>query len=188
MSCLPAERARPARNERQVVSDPGQLTRNRATSRALAVGTRIEHERGMNLSHRLALLFFAGAGFLTTAACRSSFAFGAETPRMLSPSVDIEVEDKAPSSTAHTARFNVALSNGYAELDAIDGEARYALSVHTLSTTEPKLGLRVKRNDHTPGSEIGVSVAIPQQPGGRIVVARIDRADGHVTTVIAQAH
>jgi hypothetical protein len=141
----------------------------------------------MTLVHRLPVLFFACAGFSAAPACHSASA--AETPRMLSPSVDVEVEDKVPGSAAHTAHFNMSLSNGKADLNAADGEARYGLSVHTFSMTEGKLGLRlaVKRRDRSPATELDVSAAIPEQPSGRIVVARIDRADGYTTTVIAQA-
>lgn len=107
---------------------------------------------------------------------------------MVGPSVEIEVEDRAPGGAAgHTARFNVSLSNGHADINAADGEARYALSAQSFTTNEAKLGLKVKRTERTPSADIEVSAAIPQQPGGRILVARIDRADGHVTTIVAQA-
>jgi hypothetical protein len=110
---------------------------------------------------------------------------------MLGPSVEIEVEDRGPGGgSPHTARFNVSLSNGHADINAADGEARYAVSAQTFlaaPTNDPKLGLKVKRSERDPSADIEVSAAIPQQAGGRIVVARIDRADGHVTTIVAQA-
>lgn len=107
---------------------------------------------------------------------------------MVGPSVEIEVEDRAPGGGApHSARFNVSLANGNADINAADGDARYALSAHTISASEPKLGLRVKRTERSASADIEISAAIPQQPGGRIVVARIDRADGHITTIVAQA-
>lgn len=141
----------------------------------------------MNIAHRLPLLFVACAGFFAAPACHSSV-FAAETPRALSPSVDIEVEDRSPAaSSIHTAKFNVSLSNGHGDINVADGDARYALSAQTITTSEPKLGLKVKRSDRVPNADLEVSAAIPQQPGGRILVARIDRADGHVTTIVAQA-
>lgn len=107
---------------------------------------------------------------------------------MTGPSVEIEVEDRAPGGGApHSARFVMSLANGNADINATDGDAKYALSAHVISTSEPKLGLKVKRTDSSPAYGIEVSAAIPQQPGGRLVVARIDRADGHVTTILAQA-
>lgn len=107
---------------------------------------------------------------------------------MVGPSVAIEVEDRAPGGgAAHVARFDVSLSNGNADITAADGDARYALSAHSFTTNEAKLGLKVKRTERSPSADIEISAAIPQQPGGRILVARIDRADGHVTTIIAQA-
>ena len=91
---------------------------------------------------------------------------------MLGPSVEIEIEDRPPEGgTAHSARFSVLLSNGNGDINATDGDARYALSVHTITTSEPKLGLKVKRIESSPSLGIEVSAAIPQQPGGRILVA-----------------
>jgi hypothetical protein len=143
----------------------------------------------MNISHRLPLAFIACSGFLAAPACHSAHA--AEPAKMVGPSVEIEVEDRAPGGAApHTARFNVSLSNGNADITAADGDARYALSAHAFTappTNDPKLGLKVKRTERAPAADIEVSAAIPQQPGGRIVVARVDRADGHVTTIVAQA-
>jgi hypothetical protein len=147
----------------------------------------IEQGAAMNISHRLPLALVATAGFLAAPACHSAHA--AETPKMIGPSVEIEVEDRAPAGgAAHTARFNVSLSNGNADINAADGEARYALSAHSFTTNEAKLGLKVKRTERSPSADIEVSAAIPQQTAGRILVARIDRADGHVTTIVAQAH
>ena len=145
----------------------------------------------MNLSHRLhrlPLLLVACAGFIAAPACQTS-AHAAETPKIVGPSVEIEIEDRPPGGgTVHSARFSVLLSNGNGDINATDGDARYAVSVHTITTSEPKLGLKVKRVESSPSLGIEVSAAIPQQPGGRILVARMDRADGHVTTIVAQAH
>jgi hypothetical protein len=141
----------------------------------------------MNIAHRLPLLLIASVGALAAPACHSARA--AETAKMVGPSVEIEVEDRAPGGAApHSARFNVSLSNGHADINAADGDARYAVSAQAFTTTEPKLGLKVKRTERSPSADIEVSAAIAQQPSGRVVVARIDRADGHVTTIVAQAH
>jgi hypothetical protein len=140
----------------------------------------------MNIAHRLPLAVIASAGFFGAPACHSAHA--AETPKMVGPSVEIEIEDRSPGGgPAHSARFNMLLANGNADINATDGDAKYALSVHTITTSDPKLGLKVKRVESSPSLGIEVSAAIPQQAGGRIVVARIDRADGHVTTIVAQA-
>jgi hypothetical protein len=142
----------------------------------------------MTIAHRLPLLTIACAGFFAAPACHSS-AHAADTPKMIGPSVEIEIEDRPPGgAAAHSARFNVLLTNGNADINATDGDARYALSAHTITTSDPKLGLKVKRVESAPSLGLEVSAAIPQQPGGRILVARIDRADGHVTTIVAQAH
>lgn len=143
----------------------------------------------MHMPPRLPLLAVACAGFFAAPACQSTSARAAETPKLVGPSVDIEIEDRPSGGGApHSARFHVLLTNGNADINATDGDARYALSAHTITTSEPKLGLKVKRIESAPSLGIEVSAAIPQQPGARIVVARIDRADGHVTTILAQAH
>lgn len=136
--------------------------------------------------HALPFLLLGAVAFSGFAACHHS-AFAAETPRTLSPSVDIEVEDRAPGAAGHVARFNVSLSNGNADVTAADGDAKYAVGVHTITGAEPKLALRVKRSDRTPSADIEVSAAIPQQPGGQIVLARVDRSDGRTTTIVARA-
>ena len=140
----------------------------------------------MNIAHRLPLSLASCFAVFVAPACHSAFA--AETPKTLSPSIDIEVEDKSPGNAPHIARFNVSLLNGNGDIHASDGDSRYALSAHTITATEPKLALDVKRSDRSPSTEIAVSAAIPAAAGERIVVARIDRADGHTTTVLARAH
>lgn len=144
----------------------------------------------MNNLHRLPLLVIACAGVFGVPACQSSLAFAADTPRPQTPSIDIEIEDRSPSAgSTHTAKFNVALTNGMGDINTADGDTRYHLNAHTISASDPKLAVNVKRADSRPGAppELEVSAAIPQQPSGRILVARIDRADGHVTTIVAQA-
>jgi hypothetical protein len=140
------------------------------------------------MNNRLPLFIVACAGVFCAPACHSSFAFAADPPRALSPSIDIEVEDRAPApGTTHTAKFNVSLSNGHGDINVSDGDARYALSANTMSTTEPKLSLKIKRSDRSSEGDLEVAAAIPQQPNGRILLARIDRADGHITSIVAQA-
>jgi hypothetical protein len=163
---------------------------NTTRSRERERGTAIERGARMNIAHRLPLAVIASAGFFGAPACHSAHA--AETAKMPTPSIDIEVEDRAPGGGApHTARFNVSLSNGHADITAADGDAHYALSAQAFTSppanNEPKVGLKVKRTERAASADIEVSAAIPQQPGGRILVARIDRADGHVTTIVAQS-
>lgn len=157
-----------------------------AGSRERTRGTFVEHGAAMNVFHRLSFALVASAGGLAVPACQHARA--AEAPKMIGPSVQIEVEDRAPGGGhAHSARFDVSLSNGFADIDASDGDAHYAISANVVSSSEPKVGLKVKRTERSPSADIAISAAIPQQPGARIVVARIDRADGHVTTILAQA-
>jgi hypothetical protein len=140
----------------------------------------------MTIVPRLPILLASCAAFFVPA-CHSAFA--AETPKTLSPSIDIEVEDKGPAGAPHTARFNVSLVNGSGDLNASDGDAQYGISAHSISGSEPRLAaVKLKRTDRSPSAEIYVAAAIPAAPGERIVVARIDRGDGRTTTVLARAH
>jgi hypothetical protein len=70
---------------------------------------------------------------------------------------------------------------------AADGNAKYALAVLTIADAEPKLAVKVKRSHRAPNADIEVSAAIPKEPGGQIVLARVDRADGSTTTIVARA-
>lgn len=135
----------------------------------------------MPISHRfLPLVFTMGA----VVACHSAHA--AETPRVSSPSVDVEVEDRSPGAQPHLARFNVSLANGRGEITATDGDAKYALEAFIMRDAEPRMALKVKRTDRAVSSDFEVSGAIPPQAGARVVVAQINRADGRTTTIIAQ--
>lgn len=135
----------------------------------------------MTFIHRLVPLVAFG-GF---AACHAAHA--AELPRMPSPSVDIEVEDRAAGGLAHVARFRVSVANGHGEITAYDGDAKYAIAARTISAPEPQVTLEIKRSDRSVAAEIDIHGAIPQKAGSRVLLARVDRADGRSTTVLAQA-
>lgn len=131
---------------------------------------------------RPVFVFAALAGFV---ACHSAHA--AEPVHAASPAVEIEVEDRAPGGPAHVARFGVSVTSGSGELLAHDGDAKYAVEARAVDDADPKLALRIHRHDRGVSAEIDVQAAIPKKPGGRVVLARIDRADGRTTTVTAQA-
>lgn len=140
----------------------------------------------MPFIHRIGFVTLIAAGITSCHAL--SPALAADSPKMLTPSVDIEVEDRAaPGATAHLARFNVSLLDGHGEVNAYDGDAKYAVSCQSITIADPKLQLNVKRHDRLINAEFEIHGAIPQTPGARVVLGQIDRADGRSTTVIARA-
>jgi len=142
----------------------------------------------MPFIHRIGFVTLVAAG--VTSCHALSPALAADSPKLLTPSVDIEVEDKGPSGPSHLARFNVSLLDGHGEITAYDGDGKYAFACQSLTTAEPKVQLNLKRqvfHDRTVTSEFDIHGAIPQAPGVKVILAQIDRADGRSTTIIARA-
>ncbi len=116
------------------------------------------------------------------------YAHAADPPKPMSPSLDVEVEDRAADKSMHTARFSLGIVNGRADLRSSDGDTRYALETHTNGSDGATYALSLKRSDpHGAAGDIDLGSAIPQR-GPRVLVARIERADGRVTSVTAQVH
>jgi hypothetical protein len=136
------------------------------------------------VSYKLALLVLACGALGPFAACHAAHA--ADPPRALTPTVDIEVEDRAPDKSSHVARFSLSLIDGRAQVNTRDSTAKYELGVHTINSPERSYSLVLKRAGGI--GEIDLSSAIPQNAGPRVILARIDRADGHLTSVVAQVH
>jgi hypothetical protein len=134
------------------------------------------------VSQKLALLMLACGALGPFAACHAALA--ADPPRPLTPTVDIEVEDRAPDKSSHVARFSLSLVDGRAQIQTRDANAKYDLGVHTVSPAEKTYSLVLKRAGGI--GEIDLSSAIPQNAGPRVIIAKIDRADGHLTSVVAQ--
>lgn len=135
-------------------------------------------------TQRLALVILAGAALGPFAACHNAHAEG-PAPRAMTPSIDLEIEDRAPDKSTHTARFTLSMIDGRAQLKAHDGDAHYAVDLHTPGpATQPNFSLSLKRGGGS--GDIDLSSAIPQHGGGRMVIAKIDRADGRFTSVTAQ--
>lgn len=137
------------------------------------------------VSQKLALVILSCAALGPFAACHVAHA--ADPPRAMTPSIDLEIEDRAPDKSNHTARFTLSMIDGRAQIKAHDGDTHYAVDIHTPGpATQPNFFLSLKRGGG--GGEIELSSAIPQHGGGRMVIARIDRADGRFTSVTAQVH
>jgi len=135
------------------------------------------------VSQKPALFVLACAALGPFAACHVAHAEG--PTRATTPSIDLEIEDRAPDKSIHTARFTLSMIDGRAQLKAHDGDAHYAVDLHTPGpATQPNFSLSLKRGGGS--GDIDLSSAIPQHGGGRMVIAKIDRADGRFTSVIAQ--
>lgn len=61
-------------------------------------------------------------------------------------------------------------------------------SAHAAPSVTPHFSLNIRRSDTAVAGDIDLSSAIPLTAGPRVVVAKIDRADGRLTSVIAQVH
>ncbi len=124
---------------------------------------------------------------LAPSACHTARA--ADPPRALTPTIDVTVEDAAPNSPSHAARFALSVVDGHAQLKAHDGDADYALAAHTARpepNVAPHFSLHVKRSGNARGADLDLASAIPLTPGARVVIARVERADGRRTSILAQ--
>jgi hypothetical protein len=118
------------------------------------------------------------------AACHTAHA--ADPPRSVSPSIDLEIEDRGPDLQAHVAKLTLVVVDGHADLKARDGESTYELKARSTHDTDARLELALKREERGTAGALDVAASIPEKPGGRILVARVDRPAGRSTVVIAQ--
>ena len=134
------------------------------------------------VSQKLALLTLACGALGPFAACHTAHA--ADPPRPLTPTVEIEIDDRAPDKSSHVARFSLSIIDGRAQVSSRDSNAKYELGVNAKGPAEQYYQVFLKRAGGI--GEIDLSSAIPQNAGPRVVIAKIDRADGHLTSVVAQ--
>lgn len=135
------------------------------------------------VSMKTAVVTLIVAG-LAPSACHSALA--ADAPKPMTPTIDVEIEDRAPDKVSHAARFSLSVVDGRAQLGARDGDAKYEIGIHAQPSSEAPYALIVKRGDHGRAGDIDLTSSIPQHAGPRVLIAKIDRADGHVTSVVAQ--
>ena len=121
---------------------------------------------------------------LAPSACHSALA--ADAPKSMTPTIDVEIEDRAADKSSHAARFSLSVVDGRAQLGARDGDAKYEIGIHAQPSSDAQYSLVLKRGDHGRDGDIDLASSIPQHAGPRVLVAKIDRADGHVTAVVAQ--
>jgi hypothetical protein len=100
--------------------------------------------------------------------------------------MDLEIEDRGPDMPTHTAKLTLVVIDGRAELKTRDGESTYELKAHSTHDADARLELGLKREERGAAGSLDVVASIPEKPGGRLLVARVDRPAGRSTLVIAQ--
>lgn len=123
-------------------------------------------------------------------ACHANAAPAASPSAGNAPTVDIEVEDRGPQDkTAHLAKLTVVLVDHHVKVSARDGDAKYDLVAHMMTSpaSDPHVGINLQRGQADRAFDLSLESSIAAKPG-RFVVAKVDRADGRVTTVTAQYH
>lgn len=137
------------------------------------------------VSHKLALLALASVALGPFAACHTALA--SETPRAMTPTIDVEIEDRAADKSSHIARFSLSVIDGKSVISTRDGDASYDVEARAQPTGgSPNFLLKLKRSPNGAAGEIEIASAVPQHPGARMLVAKIERADGRLTSVVAQ--
>jgi hypothetical protein len=123
-------------------------------------------------------------------ACHANAAPSSPTSTVSAPVVDIEVEDRsAQDKAAHTAKLTLILVDHHVKVAARDGDAKYELIAHMMTSpgADSHVGINLQRGQADRAFDLSLESSIAAKPG-RVVVAKVDRADGRTTTVTAQYH
>jgi hypothetical protein len=141
----------------------------------------------MNHAASARRVFFVLASSL--GAFTACHAHAADPPRLPSPSMLIEVDDLGGADKAsHTARWDIAFVDGHAKLRTQDGGDRYEIEASIVRSDQPHIAIRLKRDEGDKARDLNIESAIPAQQQGRVLLARVDRADGRTTLVTAHVH
>ena len=73
-------------------------------------------------SRNLALLAISAAAISPFLACRSAQA--ADAPLAITPTIEIEVEDRDADKSSRTARFSLTMLEGHAQIATRDGQTK----------------------------------------------------------------
>lgn len=130
---------------------------------------------------RLALIALASASVGPFVACHSAQA--ADTPHTVTPTIDIDFEDRAADKTSHVAHVSITVVDGFAQLTMRDGSAHYAIEA---KAHDPQLLVKLKRSGNESEADLNVESALPARSGPRVLLAKVERADGKTTVVTAQ--
>jgi hypothetical protein len=110
----------------------------------------------------------------------------ADAPRPAGPTIDIEVDDHEANKTSHVARLAIVLAEGRAKMTTRDSGAHYKVVASTPQNSS-RVELTIERTG-TADADIVVESALAAKAGDRVLLARVDRADGRMTLVTAQYH
>jgi hypothetical protein len=122
---------------------------------------------------------------LSLAAFTACHARAADAPRPTTPSMEVDVDDHGPDKSAHTAKLTIGFVNGEAKMTTSDSEAHYEVEAKTVRAPDSYIQLSLHRSHTDRSLDLEIRGSIAAQPNGRVVVARVDRADGRTTTVTA---
>lgn len=136
------------------------------------------------VSQKFGLLVLASVSLGPFAACHALAA--PDAPHAVTPTIDIDVEDRGPDKTSHVAHFSMSILDGNAKMTARDGDAHYEIDTRALSAADPSFTIKLRRSAPGNTGDVDLVASIPQKAGTRVLVAKIDRADGHFTAVAAQ--
>lgn len=118
----------------------------------------------------------------TATACQAH----AETPRPAQPSLELEIDDRGPDKADHVSRVMVGFINGQAKIETADGPARYEVEATTIQNPSPFIQLVLKRSHSDRSRELNVRTAVVLKGNERVMVTKVDGADGQSTTVTAR--
>jgi hypothetical protein len=103
--------------------------------------------------------------------------------------MEVEIDDRGPDKAEHVAKLVVGFVNGEAKMSSdADGDARYDLEASTVRDRSgtPYVQLALHRGHGEHALELEVRASIPTAASGRVIIARIERADGRSTVVSAR--
>jgi hypothetical protein len=101
--------------------------------------------------------------------------------------MEVEIDDRGPDKAEHVAKLVVGFVNGQAKMSSADGDGRYDLEASTVRDREDTyVQLALHRGHGERALELEVRASIPTATSGRVIIARIERADGRSTVVSAR--
>lgn len=136
----------------------------------------------LNAASTRRILFVLASSLTAFTACHAR---AADPPRPTTPSMEIEVDDRGPDKGVRVARWDIGFVDGRAKLKTRDGNDRYDIEAEIVNNSNPHIAFRLKRDEGDRARDLNIEASLAVQPAGRVVVARVERADGRTTLVTA---
>jgi hypothetical protein len=118
----------------------------------------------------------------TATACQAH----AETPHAVQPSLEVEIDDRGPDKSDHVSRVVLGFVNGEAKIETTDGPARYEVEAKSVRDPAPIVQLGLRRSQSDRSRDLNVRTSFVLKGNERVMVTKVDGADGHSTTVTAR--